>query len=325
MYTRQQGNSQLISTEDPEDLVRRARRNSMATPAQQQDPMNNEQQDPAENQQQDSVNNDQRNHSESEDENGPPPRNIPVLYVPDLANTILSEAILDGIRVGNSGRKYIIHTPCLKDVVGIERLKVTLPTGELETCSDPPLNFVTDCQPTPFNLQLLRGALKDMRKDNPDLQFIPGDDWPTTHTRYLRREELQERLGAYFEISVQYGKCILELDAAQLILDTDERHRLEYGLELLIQQITNRLDEILSILARDNMLRKKGKKRVYPLPSVNPRAVTISSTGDARKMQEDMQKDMIEINNYAFKPSQKEKKIDPTFATMGQTSQTTTQ
>ena len=285
----------------------------MATPAQQQDPMNNEQQDPAENQQRDPGHNDQRNHSESEDENGPPPRNIPVLYVPDLANTILSEAILDGIRVGNSGRKYIIHTPRLKDVVGIERLKVTLPTGELETCSDPPMNFVTDCQPTPFNLPLLRGALKDMRKDNPDLQFIPGDDWPTTHTRYLRREELQERLGAYFEISVQYGKCILELDAAQLILDTDKRHRLEYGLELLIQWITNRLDEILSILARDNMLRKKGKKRVYPLPSVNPRAVTISSTGDARKMQEDIQKDMIEINNYALKPIPEGEEDRPTI------------
>ena len=92
----------------------------MATPAQQQDPTNNEQQDPVENQQQNSVNNDRRNHSKSEDENGPPPRNIPVLYVPDLANTILSEAILDGIHVGNSSRKYIIHTPHLKDVVGIE-------------------------------------------------------------------------------------------------------------------------------------------------------------------------------------------------------------
>ena len=106
--------------------------------------------------------------------------------------------------------------------------------GELETCSDPPLSFITDCQPTPFNLQLLRGALKDMRKDNPELQFIPGDDWLSTHTRYLRREELEEKLGAYFKVSVQYGKCILELEAAQLILDTDERHRLEYGLELLI-------------------------------------------------------------------------------------------
>ena len=139
------------------------------------------------------------------------------------------------MQVGNSSTEYIIYTPCLKDIMGIERLKVTLPTGELETCSDPPLDFVTKCQPTPFNPQLLRRALKDMRKDNPELQFIPGDDWPSTHTCYLRREELEERLGAYYEISVQYGKCILELDAAQLILDTDERHRLEYSLELLIQ------------------------------------------------------------------------------------------
>ena len=120
MYTRQQGNSQLISTEDPEDLVRRARRTSMATPAQQQDPTNNQQHDPTDNPPQDPVNNQQRDHSDSEDENGPLPRNIPVLYVPDLANTILSEAILDGIQVGNSGRKFIIHTPHLKDIVGIE-------------------------------------------------------------------------------------------------------------------------------------------------------------------------------------------------------------
>ena len=67
----------------------------------------------------------------------------------------------------------------------IERLKVTLPEGELETCSVPPLDFVTMCQPTPFNLQLLRGALKDMRKDNPELQYLAGDDWHPTHTRYL--------------------------------------------------------------------------------------------------------------------------------------------
>ena len=67
----------------------------MATPV-------NDNQDTVENQQRDldPENNDQRNHSESEDENGPPPRDIPVLYVPDLANTLLSEAILDGIRVG---------------------------------------------------------------------------------------------------------------------------------------------------------------------------------------------------------------------------------
>ena len=102
MYTRQQGNSQLISTENPEDLVRKAQRNSMATPAQR---------DPRDNQ--------LRNNPDSEDENDPP-RDIPLLYVPDLANTILSEAIKDGVQVGNTGTEYIIPTPLLKDIMGIE-------------------------------------------------------------------------------------------------------------------------------------------------------------------------------------------------------------
>ena len=141
----------------------------MATPATQRDPRDNQ----------------QRNNSDSEDENDPP-RDIPLLYVPDLANTILSEAIKDGIQVGNSGTEYIIPTPLLKNIVGVEWLKVTLPEGELETCSIPPLDFVTKCQPTPFNLQLLRGALKDMREDNPELQYLAGDDWRPTHTCYLR-------------------------------------------------------------------------------------------------------------------------------------------
>ena len=48
----------------------------MATPATQRDPRDNQ----------------QRNNSDSEDKNDPP-RDIPLLYVPDLANTILSEAI----------------------------------------------------------------------------------------------------------------------------------------------------------------------------------------------------------------------------------------
>ena len=257
----------------------------MATPATQRDPRDNQ----------------QRNNSDSEDENDPP-RDIPLLYIPDLANTILSEAIKDGIQVGNPGTEYIIPTPLLKDIVGVEWLKVTLPKGELETCSIPPLDFITKCQLTPFNLQLLRGTLKDMRKDNPELQYLAGDDWRPTHTRYLRREELQDRLGAYVELSVKYAKSVIELDAVQLILDTDERHRIEYSLELLLQCITNRLDEILSILARDNMLRKRGKKCVYTLPRINPRAANLNSTDDAQKLGREIQNDVMEILDYAFNP-----------------------
>ena len=141
-----------------------------------------------------------------------------------------------------------------------------------------------------------------MRKDNPELQYLAGDDWHRTHTHYLRREELQDRLGAYVELSVKYTKSVIELDAAQLILETDKRHRIEYILELLLQHITNRLDEILSILARDNMLRKRAKKHVYTLPRINPRADNLNSTDDAQKLGREIQDDVMEILDYAFIP-----------------------
>ena len=103
-------------------------------------------------------------------------------------------------------------------------------------------------------------------------------------------------------LSVKYAKSVIELDTAQLILDTDKRHRIEYSLELLLQCIINRLDEILSILARDNMLRKRGKKRVYTLPRINPRAANLNSTDDTQKLGREIQDDVTEILNYAFNP-----------------------
>ena len=141
-----------------------------------------------------------------------------------------------------------------------------------------------------------------MRKDNPELQYLAGDDWHPTHTHYLQREELQDRLGVYVELSVKYTKNVIELNAAQLILDTDERHRIEYSLEILLQPITNRLDEILSILARDNMLIKRAKKCVYTLPRINPRAANLNSMDDAQKLGREIQDDVMEIMDYTFNP-----------------------
>ena len=62
------------------------------------------------------------------------------------------------------------------------------------------------------------------------------------------------------------------------------------------------MDEILNILARDNMLRKRGKKRVYTLPRINPRAANLNSTEDAQKLGREIQDDVMEILDYAFNP-----------------------
>ena len=62
------------------------------------------------------------------------------------------------------------------------------------------------------------------------------------------------------------------------------------------------MDEILSILARDNMLRKRGKKHVYTLPRINPRAANFNSTADAQKLGREIQDNVMEILDYAFNP-----------------------
>ena len=50
------------------------------------------------------------------------------------------------------------------------------------------------------------------------------------------------------------------------------------------------------------MLRKRGKKRVYTLPRINPRAANLNSTDDAQKLGREIQDDVMEILDYAFNP-----------------------
>ena len=50
------------------------------------------------------------------------------------------------------------------------------------------------------------------------------------------------------------------------------------------------------------MLRKRGKKRVYTLPRINPRAANLNSKDDAQKLGREIQDDVMEILDYAFNP-----------------------
>ena len=50
------------------------------------------------------------------------------------------------------------------------------------------------------------------------------------------------------------------------------------------------------------MLRKRGKKRVYTLPRINPRAANLNSMDDAQKLGREIQDNVMEILDYAFNP-----------------------
>ena len=50
------------------------------------------------------------------------------------------------------------------------------------------------------------------------------------------------------------------------------------------------------------MLTKRGKKRVYTLPRINPRAANLNSTDDAQKLGREIQDDVMEILDCTFNP-----------------------
>ena len=284
MRTRQQGDESLLNTTDPERIIRNRREPSMATP----NPIDTR---------------GATQTSEVEEDaasiNSVTNLDIPALIVPDLNNTPLEEAIKDGMKVGPA--EYLINTPLLKEHIGVEHLKVFLPSGRLETHSERPIKFVTDCQDSPFPEEVLVSALKTFRIENPITQYIPGDEWPITRHRFLTKQELEDRLEAYCEIGVKYWKYVFELETNSLLtMNNEDRLRANEGLEQSIQRISDRLDEILVILTRDNSRRKAYGKQTYPLPKTKPRMESIQNAEEAFQMGRKMMTEHDNIVAQAF-------------------------
>ena len=71
--------------------------------------------------------------------------------MPDLENTPLDQAIQNGMVMNDRKSIYRIRCPRLKDYIGVDTLTVKLPEGQLEVPTDPPVDFVANCAPTPFD------------------------------------------------------------------------------------------------------------------------------------------------------------------------------
>ena len=204
--------------------------------------------------------NDQQRTSDVEEEEEPHWINILYLYVPDLANTILSEAIKDGMMLGTNGTEYLILTP--KRVGNPKK-------SSSEVCHK--------VYPTS-----IWGKLTPCHSEGPTKwthkSTIPPRRGLAHHSnRYLQREEMDERLGAFSKVVMKYHKCLLEWNANQLMLDTNARHKEEYRLETLMLHISSRIDEILNLLAKDNMLHKENNK--VTLTQLNSRSHHMNNSG----------------------------------------------
>ena len=118
---------------------------------------------------------------------------------------------------------------------------------------DPPVDFVANCAPTPFDQpRLLVEAMQSLVPTQPELAILPGDDIPLIRDRYLTHYELIERLAHYVDLCVMYGECFLRHENAQLSRDRDEILRKEMHEEILVSRISSNMDKLLGHVQRDN-------------------------------------------------------------------------
>ena len=260
--TRSNADNTLLQVEDPEQIIRGR---SMADQAEQNRGIPRDTRD-----------SDGEEYSEAEE------MNIRDLYVPDLNNTPLQRAIRNGMALNDTQTVYRIRCPLLKEYIGKDTLTVYLPEGRLEVPTEPPVDFVANCAPTPFDQpRLLIEAMQNLVQTQPELTILPGDDIPLVRDRYLSRDELIERLSNYVDLCVMYAESTVRHESAQLHGDREEILRKETQEETLMQRISGNMDKLLAHMQRDIRFRKSQQENTVPHPKNKPQnSPTCFSTGD---------------------------------------------
>ena len=287
--TRSNADNTLVQVEDLEQILRERCR-SMADQAEQGRGNPRETRD-----------SDGEEYSEAEEVN------IRDLYVPDLDNTPLHRAIRHGMALNDTKTIYRIRCPKLKEYIGKDTLTVFLPEGRLEVPTEPPVDFVANCAPTPFDQpKLLIEAMQSLIQTQPELSILAGDDVPLVRDRYLTRYELIERLSNYVDLCVLYGESVLRHENAQLYGDRDEILRKEMHEDTLLQRISSNMDKLLAYIQRDIKFRKANKKIQYPTPKINPRIAPPISAQEIHKMKDGLKDEGRNIMQIAFLPEPEE-------------------
>ena len=281
--TRSNADNTLLQVEDPEQIIRCR---SMA-----------EQTEQDRGNPRDTRDSDSKEYSEAEEVN------IRDLYVPDLDNTPLHRAIRHGMALNDTKTIYRIQCPRLKEYIGKDTLTVCLPEGRLEVPTEPPVDFVANCAPTPFDQpRLLIEAMQSLIQTQPELTILPADDIPLVRDRYLSRNELIERLSHYVDLCVLYAESALRHESAQLHGDRDEILRKEMHEETLMQRISSNMDKLLAHMQRDIRFRKANRKIQYPTPKINSRIAPPVSAQEIRKMKDELKDEGRNIMQIAFLP-----------------------
>ena len=223
------------------------------------------------------------------------------MYLPDLDNTPLSQALKNGLDWGMED-EVMVECPKLKQYFGVDTLLVLRTSGRvcLHT-KDEDETFPISCLRTKFPIPLLKKALEGAEQQRATPKDLPGEDWPCKIKTILHRMDLDSSLDAYAALVGRYARNSVSLEHAHMVSrgSTDGYYEVA-KYETRGRKISNRMDEILAILMQDNAYREKAKIKIYPTPTTNPVNQLITSPTEADKIAEAAQREADNIMAIAF-------------------------
>ena len=223
------------------------------------------------------------------------------MYLPDLDNTPLSQALQNGLDWGMED-EVMVECPKLKQYFGVDTLLVQRISGWvcLHT-KDEDETFPIHCYKTKFSISLLQKALEGAEKQRATPKDLPGEDWPRKIKTILGRMELDKRLDTHAELVGRYARNSVSLEHTHMVNRGSADGYLEVAkYELLGRKTSNRMDEILAVIIQDNTYREQAKYKTYPRPSINPINQLITSPAEADKIAEAAQREADNIMAIAF-------------------------
>ena len=233
-------------------------------------------------------------HQDTEEENQPQDKETrdtevitprEEMYLPDLDNTPLSQALKDGIAWGMED-EVMGECPKLKQYFGVDTLLVQALSGRVRLYFNHKVeSFLIQCSKTKFSPSLLDKALNGTEKQRATPKDLAGADWPCKIKKVLTRTDLDKRLDAYAELCCRYARNSVTLEHCHMInRGTPDYYQNIAKYKLRGRKISNRMDEILAVIIQDNTLREQAMFQTYPRPSINPINQLISSPAEAERI-----------------------------------------
>ena len=139
------------------------------------------------------------------------------IYLPDLDNTPLSQALKNGLDWGMED-EVMVECPKLKQYFGVDTLLIQRISGRvcLHTKNEDE-TFPINCSKTKFSTSLRQKVLEGAEKQRATPKNLPGEDWPQKIKTILGRMELDKRLDAYAELVGRYARNSVSLEHAHMV------------------------------------------------------------------------------------------------------------